>query len=85
MTEAWLHRRGKPTWHFTPNHLYGGPCCFTRHGTVYRINCLYPYGSFEVAKLQPSGAWSDVTKELRAYSIEFADGGVYTFPGKRVK
>ena len=82
MTEAWLHRRGKPTWHFTPNARYGGLCHTTRHGTVYRIVCTYPHVCFEVLRLCDTW-WRSADRELRSYSIEFADGGVYTFPVRK--
>jgi hypothetical protein len=82
MTEAWLHRRGKPTWHFMWIARHVGMCHTTRRGTVYKIACVYPYRCFEVLRLDYL-YWVAVEKELRAHAIEFADGGVYAFPGKR--
>ena len=82
MTEAWLHRRGKRTWHFTPNPKLSGLCHTTRNGTTYAISCDWPYGTFQILRLD-NCEWCVATHELRARSIEFADGGVYTFPGKR--
>lgn len=79
MTEAWLHRRGKPTWHFTPKFSFGGLCHVTHTGTVYKMTCQFPYEQFVIGRLD-NGQFIDVTAKLHSVSIEFADGGVYTFP-----
>jgi hypothetical protein len=76
---AWLHRRGKPSWMFTPSQQYGELVHITNRGTVYAIFADHQHGKpFWVGRLCGS-VWITVEDQLSAHSIEFDGAGVYTF------
>lgn len=77
---AKVHRKGKLPWLFTPSVKYRKLVHITRNGTVYAILSAYEHDKpFWIGRLS-NDAWCTCERELRALSIEFSCGGVYTFP-----
>lgn len=81
---AWLHRRGKPTWLFTANQAHGELVHRTLYGGLYAIFANHKKGRpFWVGRCVVDAGgritWVNCTAELRAQSIEFENAGIYTF------
>ena len=87
---AWVYRRGKPTWMFLPDRVVHALIHTTRRGTKYVIVPGLASGNpFWIARIITekssvggSRVFSTVnaTRAIRAYEIEFANGGRYLFP-----
>ena len=77
---AWLHRKHKCPWMFTPNAAYGRLIYKSRHGTVYGIFESIQYGKPLWVGRLVENKWITWERELRAYKIEFGNGGEYVFP-----
>lgn len=84
---AWLHRRDRATWEFTPSQRYGELIHTTSKGTVYAIISSHKYGRPYWVGRRCEGRdghefWATCERHLRAHSIEFEGEGVYIFPQK---
>jgi hypothetical protein len=79
---AWVHRKGKSTWMFQPDPIYGKLAHTTRNGTTYLImDGLQEGKPFWIGEVTGKTIFT-VEKYLRAREIEFSNGGRYVFPKK---